>query len=81
MASGFPGGVLCPPPKWRGGEARFEFFPWKTLEIKRTLDGAVQTFSYGAAEVTPRRGVLLYTISKARRIADVYLSADTVSVA
>lgn len=51
------------------------------LEVKRTLDGAVQTFRCTAAEVTPQRAVLLYTISRGRRIADVELPAGTVTVA
>jgi uncharacterized protein len=51
------------------------------LEVKRTLDGAVQTFPCQAAEVTPQRAVLLYTISRGRRIADVELPAGTVTVA
>ena len=51
------------------------------VEIKRTLSGAVQTFPCVAAEVTPRRAVLLYTVSRARRIATLDLPAGTVTVA
>lgn len=51
------------------------------LEVKRTLDGAVQTFPCRAAEVTPTRVVLLYTISKGRRIDGLELPAGTVTVA
>ena len=51
------------------------------LEVKRTLDGGVHTFQCTAAEVTPHRAVLLYTISRGRRIADVDLPAGTVTVA
>jgi uncharacterized protein len=51
------------------------------LEVKRTLDGAVDTFPCTSAEVTPHRAVLLYTISRGRRIADVELPAGTVTVA
>jgi predicted RNA-binding protein associated with RNAse of E/G family len=51
------------------------------LEVKRTLDGAVQTFRCTAAEVTPQRAVLLYTLPERRRIADVELPAGTVTVA
>jgi predicted RNA-binding protein associated with RNAse of E/G family len=51
------------------------------LEVKRTLDGAVHTFPCTAVEVTPHHAVLLYAISKGRRIADVELPAGTVTVA
>ncbi len=51
------------------------------LEVKRTLDGGVHTFRCTAAGVTPHRAVLLYTISRGRRIADVDLPAGTVTVA
>jgi predicted RNA-binding protein associated with RNAse of E/G family len=51
------------------------------MEVKRTLDGDVRTFRCTAAEVTPRRAVLLYAISERRRIADVELPAGTVTVA
>ena len=51
------------------------------MEVKRTLDGAVHTFQCTAAEVTPHRAVLLYTISRGRRIEDVELPAHTVTVA
>lgn len=51
------------------------------MEVKRTFDGAVQTFQCTAAEVTPDRAVLLYTSSKGRWIADVELPAGTVTVA
>ena len=51
------------------------------IEIKRTLGGAVQVFPCVAAEVTPRRAVLLYTISNARRIATLDLPPGTMTVA
>lgn len=51
------------------------------LEVKRTLDGAEHTFPCVAVELSPRRAVLLYVISKGRRIADVELPAGTVTVA
>ena len=51
------------------------------LEVKHTLDGAVRTYHCTAAEVGPTRAVLLYTVSKGRRIADVDLPAGTVTVA
>ncbi len=51
------------------------------LEIKRTLAGTVHTFPCVAAEITPRRAVLLYTVSKGRRIANLELPPGTVTVA
>ncbi|TMJ08044.1 MAG: DUF402 domain-containing protein [Bacillati bacterium ANGP1] len=51
------------------------------VEIKRTLGGSVQVFPCEAAEVTPRRAVLLYTVSNARRIATLDLPPGTMTVA
>jgi predicted RNA-binding protein associated with RNAse of E/G family len=53
----------------------------EVLEIKRTLGGEVLTFPCRAAEVTPKRAVLLYTASSGRRVADVELPAGTITVA
>ena len=53
----------------------------QVLEVKRTLDGAVHTFSCVAAEVTPSRAVLLYAMSRARRVAGLELPSGTMTVA
>jgi uncharacterized protein len=68
---------------WGEGKAapRSKSLRMDIMEIKRTLDGAVHTFPCTAAEVTPHRAVLLYTISQGRRVADVELPAQTVTVA
>ncbi len=51
------------------------------LEVKRTLEGSVEAFPCQAVEATPQRAVLLYTVPRARRIADLDLPAGTVTVA
>jgi uncharacterized protein len=51
------------------------------LEVKRTLTGAVRTFPCRAAEVTPSRAVLLYTLPHAGRVDDLTLPAGTLTVA
>ncbi len=51
------------------------------LEVKRTLDGAVRTFPCQAAELTGERAVLLYTLSRPGRVADLVLPAGTLTVA
>jgi predicted RNA-binding protein associated with RNAse of E/G family len=51
------------------------------VEIKRTLGGSVQVFPCVAAEVTPRRAVLLYTVTNARRVATLDLPPGTTTIA
>lgn len=51
------------------------------LEIKRTLTGAVRTYSCRAIEITPCRAVLLYTLPHAGHVADLTLPAGTLTVA
>ncbi len=51
------------------------------LEVKHTLDGAVHTFPCRAVEVTGERAVLLYTLPRPGRVADLSLPAGTLTVA
>lgn len=51
------------------------------LEVKRTLAGAVHTFPCRAAELTPRRAVLLHTLRHPGRVDDLTLPTGTVTVA
>lgn len=51
------------------------------LEVKRTLAGQIVTFPCAAVEVTPRRAVLLYTVTKGRRVAGLELPDGTITVA
>jgi predicted RNA-binding protein associated with RNAse of E/G family len=50
------------------------------LEVKHTLDGRTRTFSCRAIEVTDERAVLLYTLSRPGRVADLPLPAGTLTV-
>ncbi len=50
------------------------------LEVKRTLDGMAHTFPCRAAEITPSRAVLLYTLPHPSHVADLTLPAGTVTV-
>lgn len=51
------------------------------LEVKHTLRGEVRTFPCRAVEVTAERAVLLYTLSRPGRVADLPLPAGTRTVA
>ncbi len=51
------------------------------LEVKRTLDGVAHTFPCTAAEITPSRAVLLYTLPHPGHVADLTLPAGTVTLA
>lgn len=55
-------------------------FVMDVLEVKHTLDGKVRTFACQAAEVTGERAVLLYTLSRAGRVANLPLPVGTVTV-
>jgi predicted RNA-binding protein associated with RNAse of E/G family len=56
-------------------------FVMDVLEVKRTLDGTERTFACRAAEMTSDRAVLLYTLSRAGRVANLSLAQGTVTVA
>ncbi len=51
------------------------------LEVKRTLGGSVLTFPCVAVDVTPERAVLMYRASGSRRVGDLDLPPDTITVA
>ena len=51
------------------------------LEVKRTLSGHVHTFPCRAVEMTADRAVLLYTLPRPGRVADLALPAGTLTIA
>jgi len=51
------------------------------LEVKHTLGGSVLAFRCAAAEVTPRRVVLLYRATGSRRVGGLDLPSETITVA
>ena len=51
------------------------------LEVKRTLHGEERTYACRAAECTPERAVLLYTLARDGRVGGLTLPAGTLTVA
>ncbi|HLW60223.1 MAG TPA: DUF402 domain-containing protein [bacterium] len=53
----------------------------EVLEVKRTLSGGVEQFPCVAVEMTASRAVLLYTLTRARRLGGIDLTPGMVTVA